>query len=187
MRTLGAVLAVALLATSCGGPQVSILADRELPEDVYGSPVPTPTPSLELPSRGSVYFVRQGRLVELRRTLQGVATSEAAALLLALFQDPGDLPPRVNSAIPADTRLNSVAISGGTARVDLSAEFGVAGAGEELQLRVAQVVFTVTEDAQVSSVQILIEGESRGVPRPGGGVTFGPVGRSDYGEFAPQE
>ncbi|MGH2723360.1 MAG: GerMN domain-containing protein [Actinomycetota bacterium] len=177
---------VALLAlAACGRAEVTVLSEGELPRDVYGSPVPTPTPSLELPSRGTVYFVERGSLVEVQRTLQGVATSEAAALLLALFQDPGDLPGRVHSAIPPDTRLNSVTISGGTARVDLSAEFGRGGSGRELQLRVAQVVYTVTENEQISSVHILIEGQARGVPRPGAGVTFGPVARSDYEEFAP--
>jgi spore germination protein GerM len=47
------------------------------------------------------------------------------------------------------------------------------------------VVYTVTQDEQISGVQILIDGEARGVPRPGAGVTFSPVTRADYAPFAP--
>lgn len=188
MRGIAAlVVAVALGLPACGRPDVTILPEAELPPDVYGSPAPTPTPAVtpQVPEAGRVYMVRKGKLRAVERPLPGgaVATSLPAALLLALFQaPPGD---RLDTAIPPNTRLISVTVEGSTARVDLSSEFEHGATGEELQLRVAQVVFTATEDQRVSSVAISIDGEPRTVPSPRGVLLARPVSRDDYAAFGP--
>ncbi len=180
--TRGAVaLSLLLVLTSCAQPSsVTLLDESELPRDVYGSPVPTPSPTLELPRRGTVYMVEKGRLVPVERPLQGVATSVPAALLLALFQRPPPEASSVISTIPPDTRLNSVSIDGSVATVDLSDEFDRGGAGRELRLRVAQVVYTVTEDPEISTVVISVEGDAQAVPDHRGVLLARPVGRDDY-------
>jgi spore germination protein GerM len=56
-------------------------------------------------------------------------------------------------------------------------------------MRVAQVVYTLTEPASetgVTSVQITIEGEG-GVPGDSGELLLTPVTRRNYDEFAPRQ
>ncbi|HEX2030919.1 MAG TPA: GerMN domain-containing protein [Actinomycetota bacterium] len=183
----GAVLAVAIALTACGQPEVTIVPEGELPPDLYASPAATPSTvaTPQLPESGRVYMVRKGKLRAVERPLPGggVATSLPAALLLALFQaPPGE---RLDTAIPPNTRLISVTVDDTTARVDLSSEFEHGATGEELQLRVAQVVFTVTEDQRISSVAISIDGEPRTVPSPRGVLLARPVSRDDYAAFGP--
>lgn len=182
---LAVVAAVTLLG--CGRPGVTIVPEAELPADVYASPVATPTTAAtpQVPESGRVYMVRRGKLRAIERPLPGggVATSLPAALLLALFQAPPGK--QLDTAIPPNTRLISVSVDGSTARVDLSSEFERGATGEELQLRVAQVVFTVTEDPRVSSVAISIDGEPRTVPSPRGVLLARPVSRDDYAAFGP--
>jgi hypothetical protein len=180
-----ALLALVLLA-GCAREPLTVLSGSDLPDDVYGSPLPTPTPTLELPARGTVYLVKGGRLAPVERTLQGGVTSVPAAYLQALLLAPRNLPSKIQSAIPGNTRLIAVTIEGNTASVDLSGEFERGGSGRELQLRVAQVVWTVTEDEGISSVRILIEGEAVSVPKPGGVVDAGPVDRADYAPYHPE-
>lgn len=187
-RAVPLALAATVALVGCGRPDVTVLREGELPQDIYGSPVPTPTavPTPELPTEGVVFMVRKGRLRPVERPLPGggVATSLPAALLLALFQAPPSK--KLDTAIPPNTRLISVTVEGSTARVDLSSEFERAASGVELQLRVAQVVFTVTpRDSGISSVAISIDGEPRTVPSPRGALLLRPVTRDDYAAFGP--
>jgi spore germination protein GerM len=182
------VLPLLLLLAACGRPGVTLLPEQDLPEDIYGSPVPSPTTTVDLPEKGVVYLVREGRLVRQRLTLpgEGVAESLPAALLLALFTGPPD-DRRVHSAIPPGTLLNEVSVEGSLATVDVSGAFEQ-GAPEDVQaLRVAQVVYTLTEpQTGISQVEIYINGEPKLVPGGGGQSLGRPLNRSDYTRFAPQ-
>jgi hypothetical protein len=178
VRGLAAVLAIVTLA-ACRSPGVTILRGPELPSDVYGPPQPTPTPGEDLPKRGDVWLVKNERLKEVEnRPLAGVAQSEAEALLLALLQGPVGLR-GLSTEIPGDTRFNSLEVEEGVATVDLSENFEL-GADRSLAMRVAQVVYTLTEDPVVDSVQFSFEGVRRSVIGPGGRLILGSVTRSDY-------
>ena len=178
-----AVLGVLLATAACRNPDVTILRGAELPADVYGPPDPTPTAGADLPRRGDVWLVRNGRLREIPdRPLQGVAASEAEALLLALLQGPTGLR-GMSTEIPPETRLNSVAVDEGVALVDLSENFEQ-GPSRSLAMRVAQVVYTLTEDPQVRAVEFSFEGVRQPVIGAGGRVILSrPVLRSDYTEL----
>jgi hypothetical protein len=190
-RTFAVAVVLAVSAAGCGRSSVTVLSDSELPPEVYESPIPTvtPTPTVtpELPEEGTVYLVRFGRerLVPVNRTLQGGVTSLPAALLLALFDQPSPADTRrgLGTAIPPATRLNSVTVDGSTATVDLSLDFDVGSPGRELQLRVAQLVYTVTEDQRISQVVVSIEGLPKPVPDPQGDALTQPLTRADYAAF----
>ncbi|MBM3696787.1 MAG: hypothetical protein FJW79_12810, partial [Actinobacteria bacterium] len=96
-----------------------------------------------------------------------------------------DLPPLI-SFIPEGTQLLGVEVAGGTATVDLSAEF--AGDGDtdaDFRPRIAQVVFTLTRFPGITEVRILIEGQpslgvSRDVQAPSGNFR-----RADFADLLP--
>jgi hypothetical protein len=180
-----------LLAASCAPQELTLLSESELPEDVYGSPEPTPSIS-PLPRNGFIYLVHRGRLQRVRITFQeGEARSLPEALLSALFlQAAQEEDPRgTRTEIPEGTRLNGVRVAGAVATVDVSVEFEQAAPGVAQTLRIAQVVYTLTEEATgVTAVQFEIEGASLdSVPIGGEQVTrtSRAVTRDDYAQFDP--
>jgi hypothetical protein len=188
VRRLAALAVVLLLTGGCAREGVRVLSRDELPEDIYGAPLPSPTATIDLPDSGVVYLVRRGRLVSQNVPLpgEGVAQSLPAALLLALFTGPEE-DQRVNTAIPAGTLLNEVTVERQTATVDVTAAFEQGAEEDILALRVAQVVYTLTEaETGISLVEILINGEPKLIPGGGGQSLQRPVSRADYRRFAPQ-
>jgi hypothetical protein len=131
------------------------------------SPSPTPTSSftyqvwfslhgkLFVTKRTSPFTVAVGRLA-LTAMLEGPSTAEASA--------------SVRSAIPAGTSLLGLSIGNGLAKVDLSSEFESNPTSKSMPMavRLAQVIYTISQYPNVGSVQFAIEGQSRttvgGVP-----------------------
>jgi Sporulation and spore germination len=181
------MILAALLLAACRGDSVTILSEQDLPEDVYGSPLRTPTPSVDLPEEGTVYLIREGRLVERRLPLQGEIESLPGALLVALFTAPVE-GKRVHSAIPPGTTLNAVTVDGPVATVDVTSTFEAQPSERSLALRVAQVVYTLTQQGLgIVSVQFVIDGQQTSVTGGGGEPLFRPVFRQDYSQFGPLE
>lgn len=189
MRLPALLVALVLAGVGCRSPSVTLLPESELPSDIYGTPPPTPTPipTPELPEAGTVYFIREGRLLAVERPLPGVASSLPEGLLFALFQGSEGVRD-ARSAIPPNTRLNGLEIEGVVATVDLSTDFERGGPGRALALRLAQVVYTLTEDpSAVVGVRFEIDGVARRVI---GGLNLTvldrPVNRGDYEQFSPR-
>jgi hypothetical protein len=182
-----ALLLVALLAAGgCARQELTLLPEAELPRDVYGPPQPTPEPE-EIPPFGRIFLVEKTHLRPVRVTLQPVFDSLAEALLIALFP-PGPQGENTLSEIPEGTRLNGVEVIGTVATVDVSGDFERAAPPRSQALRIAQVVFTLTEPGtNIQSVRFQIDG----VPQEAiGGAQLGetipgPVTRGDYERFAP--
>jgi hypothetical protein len=184
---MDAILALALvLATGCAQQDLALLSEAELPEDVYGPTQPAPEPE-EIPANGRIFLVEKGHLVPAEVTLQPVADSLAEALLVALFP-PGPQGTASSSEIPDGTRLNGVKVTGGLATVDVSGDFERAAPPRSQALRIAQVVYTLTEpETGIGGVRFQIDG----VPQEaiGGeqlGTIAGPVTRGDYERFRPR-
>ena len=181
-------VAVLLMAAGCRGEPVILVPQQDLPKDVYASPVSDApaAPDAAIPERGVVYVVQEGRLVAVTRPLSKAAPSLPAALLLALFQ-PATQGEKGHSVIPTGTTLNRVALVGSVATVDVSPPFETGGPERSLKLRVAQVVYTLTEpETGISAVAFLIDGEARGVTAEEGQPLTGPVTRANYNRFAPR-
>lgn len=184
--TVAVLAACLMILTGCRGPAVTVIPKSRLPEDVYSArPSPSPTNG-EGPLRtGTVYMVRKGRLIDVSRELPS-ATTRSEALLAALLEGP-PAECRATSAIPSDARAIDVVAAGNVATVDLSQEFRRGAAGRTLALRVAQIVYTLTEDSNILSVVFAFEGTQAPVISAGGRVLERPVGRKDYAGFAPVE
>ena len=191
MRTSLLLLAVVALAvTACGGgdDEVTPPAPVETPgETTETQPSPTETDegAEELALR--VYFVRDERVgVAGRRVERTQAVAQAALRELLEGPDDADRQAGLSSSIPTGTELRGIAIADGVATVDLSRRFESGGGSLSMQLRVAQVVYTLTQFPTVERVAFRIDG--RDVDAIGGeGVTVAPsVGRADFEDVTPQ-
>lgn len=137
------------------------------------------TQSTALPSGRAleVWFVRGERLVETLRAhppTQAVAKAALQALLARPTRR--ERTDGMRSEIPRGTRLLGIVIAKGVARVDLSSEYEAGGSSRSLQLRLAQVVYTLTQFPTVSAVRFSVDGAP---------VGNGPVGRGTYKALAP--
>jgi hypothetical protein len=91
----------------------------------------------------------------LRALIAGPSTKELAAV------------PAMYTDIPAGTRLLGLSIAGGVATVDLSSEFQSDTGSGTTRIRMAQVVYTLTQFPTVTSVLFKLDG----VAMPGSAVT----------------
>ena len=180
MSRVAACVLVLALGAACRPEGVTLVSEADLPADVYGSPRPTPSPSpQEIPAEGTIFLIKDGRLRPQTVQLPPVDTLQEALLFALIGARPQGR--NVTSEIPPRTRLLQIEVDGTVATVNLSSEFE-AGSGQSLALRIAQVVYTLTE--QPSGI-LGVSFEIDGVPEP---VTEPdhPVSRADYREFAPQ-
>jgi hypothetical protein len=178
------ILAVTLLA-SCQTEGLRLVPRDELPADVYGRPgEPVPGTGEEIPEEGFVFLVNKGRLQPVPRKLPP-AVSLPEALVVALLEGPVRESP-LDTSIPLNSRLISVEVDQGIASVDLSAEFESGATGVPLALKLAQIVYTLTErETRIVGVLFEIEGEPIPVLTGNGLVVEHPVTRRDYARFAP--
>ena len=179
------LLAAVLALTGCAQQGLTLLDEADLPSDIYGPPRPTPS-SPTIPPNGRVFFVARDRLEPVTLRLQPVLDSVHEALLVALFQGPQR---DTATEIPDGTRLNDVDVSGGIATVDVSGDFERAAPPRSQALRIAQVVYTLTEPENETGI-IGVRFQIDGLPQEaiGGeqlGAILGPVTRGDYERFAP--
>jgi hypothetical protein len=123
-----------------------------------------------------VWFTQRGRLVETLRT-QPQTRQVATAAVKALLEGPNrtERAVGIDTEIPPQTRLNGIGISNGVARIDLSSDYQ-GGSLRSLQLRLAQVAYTLTQFPTVSAVRLSVDGEP---------VLDHAVGRSAYRSLAP--
>jgi hypothetical protein len=91
----------------------------------------------------------------------------------------------VTTAVPDGTQLLGLNIANGLATVDLSSEFESGGGSLSMQMRLAQVVYTLTQFPTVKRVQFQLDGEPVRVFSGEGIVLEKPVTRGDYEELMP--
>lgn len=107
-----------------------------------------------------VYFTRDGSLVASGRNVDGRGVAKAALVEVLDGPDATESGIGMVGGIPAGTELLGLEISGGVATVDLSKAFTSGGGSLSMQLRVGQIVYTLTQFPTVKSVTIHIEGEA---------------------------
>ncbi|MDP2183579.1 MAG: Gmad2 immunoglobulin-like domain-containing protein [Actinomycetota bacterium] len=152
---------------------------------------PAESTSTEIPHGGDtvdvlVYFSRDEVIAASTRAVPRT-TAMARVALEQLLQGANTAESDIGmtSAIPAGTRLLGVTVSGGLATVNLSREFTSGGGSLSMQLRAAQVVYTLTQFPTVETVAF--EVEDKPVQTLGGeGLEVGPsVGRADFENVTP--
>lgn len=122
----------------------------------------TAEPSTETTSV-SLYFVRGEKLGPVARVVdvtEGRPVAEAA--LAALLKGPSaeDAGFDFGTTIPEGTALNKLTVTGGTAIADMSRTFESGGGSLSMTLRVAQVVYTLTQFPGIERVEFVLDGES---------------------------
>ena len=87
--------------------------------------------------------------------------------------------------MPSGTRLLGVSIDRSMATVDLTSEYQAGGGSLSMQLRLGQVVYTLTQFPTIKSVRFQLDGAPVNVFSSEGIVLDHPVGRSAYKQLAP--
>jgi spore germination protein GerM len=183
LAVAGGALAVAV--TGCGSEHAvslgkpSTAATTTAPEQTGTSPTPSQL-SLE------VWFARQDGLVAVRRAHDPtplVATTAVKALLGGPTAD--ERAAGFGSAVPAGTRLLGIGIRNGIATVDLTSEYQSGGGSRSMQMRLGQVVYTLTQFPTVQKVRFRLDGTPVNVFSSEGIVLDHPVGRNDYADLLP--
>jgi len=128
----------------------------------------------------------QGEKIAVAATPAPGDSAVATAAVNALLAGPQGLAAQIGmtTQIPAGTRLLGVSIAGGTATVDLSGSFQFGGGSLSMQLRVAQVVYTLTQFPTVQRVEFELDGSP--VQAIGGeGLMVTDVTRSTFESVTP--
>ena len=133
----------------------------------------------------AVYLVRAERVAPVRRSAATRAPVRAA--VAALLRGPTQAEARggYSTALPAGTALRGLSVAGGVATVDLSRRFESGGGSLSMQLRVAQLVHTLTRFAPVRRVAFRLDGKPAEAIGGEGVVVSPPVGRAAFEAVAP--
>lgn len=188
IRTILIILVLAAGVTACGddgdgeaGDTTTSSAPRETTTTSAGEDGDGETGEID----ARVYFARDEKVATAGRTIATPATGRSA--IEALLAGPDDLETDIGmtTEIPAGTDLLDIDIDGGEATVDLSGDFATGGGSLSMQLRVAQVVFTLTQFDTVDTVTILLDGEEATEGIGGEGVPAAGVDRRDVENVTP--
>lgn len=125
----------------------------------------------------------KGESLHLTHVTVGPTRGVGAAALDALLGGPREQ--GVGTAIPAGTRLLGLVIDEGIATVDLTSEFESGGGSLSMTIRLAQVVFTLTQFPTVEGIRFELDGRRVDVFSGEGIVLDHPVTRKDYEELVP--
>ena len=133
-----------------------------------------------------VWFHRGEHLFVTHRSQdETLAVGRAAIEALLEGPDVHETQRDVGTSIPAGTELLGLDLDDGIATVDLTSEFESGGGSLSMTMRLAQVVYTLTQFATVGAVQFMLDGERVDVFSAEGIVLDHPVRRRDYAELLP--
>ena len=142
--------------------------------------------TLPAPASLEVWFARGEELISVRRTHEAtprVATAAIEELLAGPTR--AERASGFASAIPAGTRLLGISIKSGVATIDLTSEYQSGGGSLSMQVRLGQVVYTLTQFPTVKKVSFRLDGTPVNVFSSEGIVLSNPVGRGDYKDLLP--
>ena len=188
-RILLSLAVVVLLVGACGDDDDG---DQEPSDDTTAAPTTTttaaPGTTTSVPAGEAVavrvYFVRGEAVATAGRAATAPAVARGALTELLAGPDDFEAGIGMTTEIPDGTELLGVDLADGAATVDLSGEFESGGGSLSMQMRVAEVVFTVTQFPTVETVSIELDGEA--VDAIGGeGVPATDLTRADFENVTP--
>jgi spore germination protein GerM len=151
-----------------------------------GSTSTTVAPETDSTIVVNVYFARDEKMAAASRTIDKTQGVGAAAVRL-LLEGPNGVEQKggMTSAIPQGTKLLGLDIKNGIATVDLSKEYSSGGGSLSMMLRLAQVVFTLTQFPTVEGVNFMLDGKPINVLGGEGIIIDHPMTRADYEDMSP--
>ncbi len=184
MRRAALFACLVLLVAGCARNELVLLSSKDLPDTLYHT-----SGQVASPRRTTVtlYMVEGTRLAPVQRT--GTTPQPIAQVAMnELLRGPttAEFTKGYTTQIPEAVRLNDVSVDRGIASVDLSRDFELAAERTAFILRLAQVVWTLTELDNVDSVRFLVEGEPVSVMVQDTRLISEPVSRVPYSQFAPR-
>lgn len=179
-----AMLSFAVLGVACTTPSPSAAPTGAA----------TPVPTADMTTVRAYFFLGtfadNGGLVPVERQvprLEPVGATQREAIE-ALLAGPNEVElgarPAMFTTMPDGTRLLDLTFDGNVASVDLSSAFGDAGSALA-RARLAQVVFTLTQDDLISAVRFEIDGKPVTVFTDAGIDLSQPVGRAFFADLLP--
>lgn len=133
-----------------------------------------------------VYFARDEKICAATRVVPK-STSVGAAAMRALLEGPtaAEKEGGMVSTIPAATTFLGLDINNGIATVDLSKEYGSGGGSLSMMMRLAEVVFTLTQLPTVEGVEFKLDGKAIDVLGGEGIIIDHPMDRGEYEDMSP--
>lgn len=201
LRTLiiGAGVVTSMLVLSACGDEAAINSDRRTTSSVRT--VPSDSSSMAPPSSSStapgtdesgvviIYLLRGEKVGVAHRAVSGDRSGETRAALEELVGRPTDRESTagLTTQVPQGTEILDFKIDeSGLATVDLSSSFESGGGSLSMSARLAQVVFTATQEPVVTGVELLIDGERLEALGGEGLLVEHPTSRTDFASFMPE-
>lgn len=133
----------------------------------------------------TVYFVKEEKLFAVKRAVDSKKQIIDASIE-ELLKGPTAEEEKADifSAIPKGTMLLSLGNSTSNIAVNLSKEYESGGGNFGMFLRLAQVVYTATEQSRHKKVIFLLNGKLAKIFSGEGIILDKPVGRNDYKEYS---
>jgi spore germination protein GerM len=136
----------------------------------------------EVPVR--VYFARDEGVATAGRDVVAPAVARGAINGLLDGPEAAETAIGMDTEVPEDTELLGLDVEDGEATIDLTSDFASGGGSLSMQLRVAQVVFTLTQFDSIDTVTVHLDGEA--VDGIGGeGVPADDLTRADFEDVTP--
>ena len=183
---LGIALVLALTGAGCSDDEEPSAGARRTAAPAASSssaPAPSSTPSAAaMPQPVRLWLTHEEYVGLTVRTAQVVPPQFGTAAVNELLKGPSQTETASGfaTAIPGGSRLLGLTVANGVATADLSQEFESGGGSLSARLRLAQLVYTLTEFSTVTSVDLKIEG-SPATPFSSEGIVIdGPMTRADF-------
>lgn len=147
-------------------------------------PVP-PAPPTTMVVR--LYFGYEDRVMAVERTVP-YSQATAKTAMLELLKGPSATELKglaLHSEIPKGTTLKSISVANGIAKVDLSDTFDDGGGTLSVTMRLAQVVYTLTQYGTINSVEFYMGGKKVNVFSGEGVILDHPQKPADYYDLIP--
>lgn len=183
---LAGVLALTLLLTSCDDgdePAAASSAPSVSPSAASPSAVASPSPSVvPVTAPVKLWLTLEDSIALTTRQALVTPPQFGTAAVTELVKGPTQLEAASGfaTAIPAGSQLLGLVVEGGVATVDLSEEFESGSGSLSVRLRLAQLVYTLTEFPTVQGVVIEIEGQPVTTFSSEGLVIDNPLTRADF-------
>jgi germination protein M len=155
--------------------------------ETVGPPDDSPT-STEAPGTVTyqVWLTKGESLYMVTRT-QNSTPRIGTAAMESLLEGPDaqETAAAVGSQIPSGTQLLGLSVDDGVATVDLTSEYESGGGSASMNMRIAQVVYTLTQFPTVKGVRFELDGQPVDVLGGEGVIVDHPVTRKDYRDLLP--
>lgn len=150
-----------------------------------GQPTTPDAPPQKMTVR--LYFGYEDRVMAVERTVP-YSQAVAKTAIIELLKGPSTTELKglaLHSEIPKGTTLKSISVKNGIAKVDLSGQFDDGGGTLSVTMRLAQIVYTLTQYGTIEAVEFYMDGKKVDVFSGEGLILDHPQTPEDYYDLIP--